>query len=229
MDDKEDESKPSTSGINLKEEQTSNSESDEFDSDYDDVKTEIVADKLPDNYQNELENDLTKLKLLKKRKSNAGSKIPPHLKGLMGEANLRFARGEYEMCEKMCFEIVRQAPLSFEPYLTLSQIYENQHLEKSMQYLTIASHLKPYDIEQWCRLAQLNIDCSNKQQAITCYTRALRVQPNNYEIQLKRIKLLEDISKYYFDLKILIEKYSNQINVRNPLNLYSATRKATAN
>lgn len=33
--------------------------------------------------------------------------LPPVLKGLMGEANLRLARGEVEMATTICMEIIR--------------------------------------------------------------------------------------------------------------------------
>lgn len=58
------------------------------------------------------------------------SKLSVHLRGLMGEANLRFARGEVELAKKMCFEVIRQSPEAFEPYLTLAQMYENQNIKK---------------------------------------------------------------------------------------------------
>ena len=42
--------------------------------------------------------------------------MPAALQGLMGEANLRYARREYEEAIKMCMEIIRQFPHSPEPY-----------------------------------------------------------------------------------------------------------------
>lgn len=34
-------------------------------------------------------------------------KLPRHLQGLMGEANMKFARGETDEAIKMCMEVVR--------------------------------------------------------------------------------------------------------------------------
>lgn len=192
------EPQPSTSGLSkasIKNEASSESES--GDSEYDeDTKQNILLQKVTEDYNDELEEDLSKPKLIKNRKSyKRTSKMPTYLMGLMGEANLRFARGEYEMCEKMCFEIIRQAPYVFEPYVTLSQLYEGEHLDKCVQYLTIAAHLRPYDVDQWCRLAQMNIDIGNKRKAVTCYTKALKYSPGDYEIQKKRIQLLQDLGE----------------------------------
>ena len=62
------------------------------------------------------------------------NKVPKHLEGLMGEANLCFARGESENAATMCLEVVRQAPKCPEPYQLLSMIYEeNGDSEKSLE------------------------------------------------------------------------------------------------
>lgn len=192
-----DEAKPSTS-TKLPDVDVTDSESNDSE-EYDEENKDYLLQlkKVTDDYGEELEKDFSKQK--KKRRSNKkkASKMHPHLIGLMGEANLRFARGELETCEKMCFEIIRQAPLAYEPYITLSQVYENTHLEKSIEYLTMAAYLKPYDIDQWCRLAQMNIDNGNKRKAITCYTRGLRYHSQDYEVQKKRIKLLQELGMIF--------------------------------
>lgn len=195
-----DEPKASTSGIKkgqvLSESESSSSE--EYD---EESKEKLLTVKVSDDYDDELEEDLSKQKKGIKRVRKKVSRMPPHLMGLMGEANLRFARGELEMCEKMCFEIIRQVPLAFEPYVTLSQLYEGVHLEKCIQYLTIASHLKPYDVDQWCRLAQMHITSGNKRKAITCYTKALQCQPQDYDIQKRRIEALQELGDDKFVTK----------------------------
>lgn len=100
------------------------------------------------------------------------------------------------MAEKMCYEVIRQVPFAHEPYLTLSHIYEGKQPEKSLQYLTIAAHLKPRESCYWCELAQMHIDRGNYKQAITCYTKAIAAEPTNISLQQKRIQLLEMISKF---------------------------------
>lgn len=42
------------------------------------------------------------MKYIRKRKT-----LPVALQGLMGEANVRFAKGETEIAARMCFEIIR--------------------------------------------------------------------------------------------------------------------------
>lgn len=67
-------------------------------------------------------------------KGRRRKKVPKHLAGLMGEANLCFARGEIDSAATMCLEIVRQSPRSPEPYQLLSLLYEEKgEPERSLQ------------------------------------------------------------------------------------------------
>ncbi|CAG9772201.1 unnamed protein product [Ceutorhynchus assimilis] len=120
------------------------------------------------------------------------SKLPPSLRGLMGEANIRFARGEIELSKKMCFEVIRQAPEAYEPYLTLAQMYENQNMKKYKGFLMLAGHLHPSDTEIWCRLADVELQDNQVSAAISCYNRAIKARPNEVELHVKRLRLIEE-------------------------------------
>ncbi|XP_056639474.1 general transcription factor 3C polypeptide 3 [Diorhabda sublineata] len=123
------------------------------------------------------------------RKEN--SKLPSHLKGLMGEANLRYARGDLDTAKKMCFEVIRQAPDAYEPYLTLSQMYENVNMKKYKAYLMLASHLGPQNIAITCRLAELCLQDGDIDEAIKCYSRGIKHNPQSLFLHRKRLELLE--------------------------------------
>lgn len=120
--------------------------------------------------------------------------LPAALQGLMGEANLCYARGQNELAEKVCLEIIRQVPLAPEPFLTLAQIHESNP-EKYLQFSLIAAHLNPSDAEQWMRIAQFCVEQGNIRQAISCYTKAIKFNPKDVDIRLKRIELLETLSE----------------------------------
>lgn len=120
--------------------------------------------------------------------------LPVALQGLMGEANLRYARGQNELAEKVCLEIIRQVPLAHEPFLTLAQIHDGNP-EKFMQFSLIAAHLNPADSEQWMRIAQFCIEQGNIKQAINCYTKAIKFNPKDINLRTKRIELLESINE----------------------------------
>lgn len=124
------------------------------------------------------------------RKTN--NLLPTALKGMMGEANLKCARGESEIAEKLCLEIIRQEPAAAEPYLTLSQIYESTDPQKYVELLLIAAHINSTP-HHWIHLAELMVEKDNLKQASYCYGMATRIDPTNMEIRLKRIEILKEL------------------------------------
>ncbi len=94
----------------------------------------------------------------------------PFFQGLMGEANLRFARGDKDTAVRMCMEVIRQDPTAPEPFQTLSTIYEEtDEQERSLQFALIAAHLAPQDAEEWARLADMSLELGDLHQAAACY------------------------------------------------------------
>ncbi|XP_069681894.1 general transcription factor 3C polypeptide 3-like isoform X1 [Periplaneta americana] len=157
---------------------------------------------------------------LKARRRSAGDGVrkrrrilPPALQGLMGEANLRYARGERELAVKMCLEIIRQVPTAPEPFQTLAVLYEELGApDKSLQFALIAAHLSPHDVEQWIRLAVMSEEQGDMKQAITCYSKAIAADPSNIEIHMKRGMLLEQIG----DRKTALRGYQRLLSLLTP-------------
>lgn len=133
-------------------------------------------------------------KSLREGKPKTRCILPPALQGLMGEANICYARGKHALAEKACLEIIRQVPLAPEPFLTLAQIHE-ANPEKHMQYSLIAAHLNPNNVNQWMSIAQLAIEQDNVKLAINCYSNAIRANPKEIDLRLKRIELLESLGE----------------------------------
>uniref|UniRef100_A0A672RVS8 General transcription factor IIIC, polypeptide 3 n=1 Tax=Sinocyclocheilus grahami TaxID=75366 RepID=A0A672RVS8_SINGR len=125
------------------------------------------------------------------------SKLPRALRGLMGEANIRYARGEKEDAILMCMEIIRQAPVAYEPFSTLAMIYEDQgDMEKALQFGLIAAHLNPSDYEEWVKLADMSLEQDNVKQAIICYTKAIKYDPSNVQYLWERSSLYEQVGEH---------------------------------
>ncbi|EZA58406.1 hypothetical protein DMN91_006341 [Ooceraea biroi] len=117
--------------------------------------------------------------------------LPPVLQGLMGEANLRYAKGEVNLAAQICMEIIRQVPSAPEPFQTLAMIYETDQPEKSLQFALIAAHLSPKDADQWIRLANLSLEGGDMKQAITCYSKAIQASPKDVGLYEARARLQE--------------------------------------
>uniref|UniRef100_A0A7N6ANT8 General transcription factor IIIC, polypeptide 3 n=1 Tax=Anabas testudineus TaxID=64144 RepID=A0A7N6ANT8_ANATE len=136
----------------------------------------------------EMELNRENKKMMKEKRPH--SKLPRALRGLMGEANIRYARGDKEDAILMCMEIIRQAPLAYEPFSTLAMIYEDDgDVEKAVQFGLIAAHLNPSDCEEWIRLAEMSLEQDNIRQAIVCYTKAIKYDPTNVRYLWERSSL----------------------------------------
>uniref|UniRef100_A0A8V0Y8X2 Ral transcription factor IIIC subunit 3 n=1 Tax=Gallus gallus TaxID=9031 RepID=A0A8V0Y8X2_CHICK len=150
-------------------------------------------------------------KMMKEKRPR--SKLPRALRGLMGEANIRFARGEREEAILMCMEIIRQAPLAHEPFSTLAMIYEDQgDMEKSLQFELIAAHLNPSNTEEWVRLAEMSLEQDNIKQAIFCYAKALKYDPTNVRYLWERSSLYEQLGEH----KLAMDGYRRILNLLSP-------------
>jgi tetratricopeptide (TPR) repeat protein len=80
-----------------------------------------------------------------------------HFQCLMGEANLRYARGDLDTAVRMCMEVIKEDPSAPEPFQTLAALYEDSgEQDRSLQYALIAAHLAPQDPEEWARLADMS-------------------------------------------------------------------------
>ncbi|OWF47405.1 General transcription factor 3C polypeptide 3 [Mizuhopecten yessoensis] len=146
-------------------------------------------------------------------KRNPRSNIPKHLKGLMGEANLKFARGENEEAIQICMDIIKEAPKAVLPYQTLAVIYETTgNMQKALEFHTLAAYLSPKDCEQWGRLAEMFLDQNQISQAVIAYTQAIRNDPKNPQYIMERLKLYEELG----ETKKVMEGYRAVLNLIPP-------------
>lgn len=130
---------------------------------------------------------------VKRVRTRQRRRLPAALAGLMGEANLRYARGDHATAEKICYEIIRQTPTASEPFQTLAQIYESD-LDKSLEFSLIAAHLNP-DATEWIRLAGILRGKGDTKQEIFCLTKAIKADPKNISNHLLRLERLQYLEK----------------------------------
>ncbi|XP_056596029.1 general transcription factor 3C polypeptide 3 [Triplophysa dalaica] len=168
-------------------------DNDEDDDDEEDIDGNDVTP--GDAFALEMELNRENKKMMRERRHR--SKLPRALRGLMGEANIRYARGEKEDAVLMCMEIIRQAPLAYEPFSTLAMIYEDQgDMEKALQFGLIAAHLNPSDCEEWVKLADMSLEQDNIKQAIICYTKAIKYDTSNVQYLWERSSLYEQVGEH---------------------------------
>ena len=164
-----------------------------------------------ESFEEELETS-QKAQLKRKKKGVGGGRrkrLEPALQGLMGEANLRFAKGDVDTAERMCMEVIRQDPSAPEPFQTLATLYEEQgEIEKSLQFGLLAAHLAPQDGEEWARLADMSLEQNQPAQAADCYRKAIDAEPTNARYHFTRAELLQRMG----DKKSALRCYKRLLN-----------------
>ncbi|XP_054164495.1 general transcription factor 3C polypeptide 3-like [Oppia nitens] len=150
-------------------------------------------------------------------KSSSGTRprrrLPRDLQGLVGEANMMLARGNHDEAIKMALEVVRQSPDCAEPFQSLAMIYEEMGDDiKTFQYLLIAAYLCPSDGDGWVKVAEMASDLGFCKLAISCYTKAIKIFPNNIKLHFERCQLYEKVG----DMKKALEAYENLMKALQP-------------
>lgn len=143
------------------------------------------------------------------------AKLPRDLVGLMGQANVSFARGEHNDAIIMCQEVIRQAPRCAEPFISLAEYFnDTDEEEKAEQLYLIAAYLQPSNVDLWVRVAESATRRREFRLAATCYTKAIRANKNESSIgyHLRRCNLYEKLG----DQKRALRGYENLISVLGP-------------
>ena len=135
--------------------------------------------------------------------------------GLLGNAELSFARGEHKDAILMVLEVIKGQPMAFEPYQTLGDFYEQlSQDDKALQYFTIAAFLSPNDGENWKYVAEKHVEQGNDlQTAIKCFDKAIKYLPmgsEQIECRMERARLYEEHLK---DLSKAIEGYESVLSL----------------
>ncbi|XP_024880355.1 general transcription factor 3C polypeptide 3-like [Temnothorax curvispinosus] len=133
--------------------------------------------------------------------------LPLVLQRFMGEAILRYGKGEKELAAKMCLDIIRQVPSAAGPFRTLATIYERDQ-EKSLQFALIAAYLSPKNVDQWIRLAEKSEKSGDMKQAIMCYSKAIQASPKDISLYEERARLQKQIG----DKKAYLRGYTKLIH-----------------
>ncbi|CAH0727515.1 unnamed protein product, partial [Brenthis ino] len=167
---------------------------------YEDIEDEEDSKEVRRNDEETLQS--TQIIEKNNQKKRRGIRMSPALVGLMGEANIRFARGDIEMAERMCHEIIKQLPTAAEPYQTLAQIYEHD-VEKSLQFSLLAAHLGRYDAEEWWRLAAICKQLNDIKQEMICYTQAVKAEPQNLQAHMKRLEIVTTLEEINYPINSL--------------------------
>jgi general transcription factor 3C polypeptide 3 (transcription factor C subunit 4) len=137
--------------------------------------------------------------------------LPIEIQGLMGEANLAYARGETNKAIDACLEVVKYAPKASEPYQLLSLLYsEKGENDKALRVGLISAQLNK-DPDEWIQLIQQAVIEGDVELVLFCYANAIQCNPKNIQMHIERIKILEERkdARRLLLAKLMLLKYTN--------------------
>jgi tetratricopeptide (TPR) repeat protein len=118
--------------------------------------------------------------------------LPIEIQGLMGQANLAYARGDSNKAIDTCLEVIKYAPRASEPFQLLSLLYsEIGQNDKALRVGLIAAQLNK-DPDEWIELIQQALIEGDNELILFCYNNAIQCDPKNIKLHLDRISLLEE-------------------------------------
>lgn len=116
---------------------------------------------------------------------------------MIGQANLCFAQGRIAEALEMMEEVLRQKPKNPEPYQCLASLFEDMgDRERQLQCGLLAAYLDYLTpAHQWVSLAQVARELGKDEQALACYSKAIRAEPSNWSNYAERINLLDQMGE----------------------------------
>ena len=150
-----------------------------------------------------------------------------NIQDLLNQANNLYLNNEYAKAKEVLEKIISVYPNLQEPYLILSQIYEEEkNDEKSLFFLMLAAQSSGGDKNIWIKCCNYNKKLKNYRQAEYCITRALKLDKKNLYILYERGALNEelgDIFKAIRIYKLILKLYPNYDILLHIIILYERT------
>lgn len=131
---------------------------------------------------------------VKRFSKGRGSRLPPTLAALMGQANLCVSSNETDEAIKMCLEIIRQFPNSALPYETLGHIFREMNFHNKALHYQLMAAFNSNDPGKWNELAEEYKEMDELEEAIYCYSRAIKLAPNDLCYHFARIDLVTKLN-----------------------------------
>jgi len=151
-----------------------------------------------------------------------------NIQDLLNQANNLYLNNDYPKAKEVLETIISIFPNLQEPYLILSQIYEEEkNDEKSLFFLMLAAQSSGGDKNIWIKCCNFNKKLKNYRQAEYCITRALKLDKKNLYILYERGALNEelgDIFKAIRIYKLILKIYPNYDILLHIIILYERTQ-----
>jgi general transcription factor 3C polypeptide 3 (transcription factor C subunit 4) len=122
--------------------------------------------------------------------------LPEEVSRKMGEANILYATQRHQEAITLLQEVVRLAPNSPDAYHLLGLLYDEiGDASKSLNFLMIAAHLTPRQVDLWRRLAHMSSQQGLLRQALYCLTQVTKRDKDDQDAKYDRGILLGQLGQ----------------------------------
>ncbi|KAE9553114.1 hypothetical protein FO519_003667 [Halicephalobus sp. NKZ332] len=116
------------------------------------------------------------------------------LLSLIGQATIMRGRGQIREATELLLEVVRQAPKMAEPYINLSEIYEDNDPMKALEYRLLYCYVsRKTSAFDWEDAGDRAFKMKKFEEASDCYLKAYSSDKTNWTYYQKRIDVLEEL------------------------------------
>jgi general transcription factor 3C polypeptide 3 (transcription factor C subunit 4) len=124
-------------------------------------------------------------------------KIPGHLNDILGNANMAYTLGNYAEAVQLLNLIIKESPTAPQPWLQLAMIHDELGEPlKALQVYLVAAHLTKKDADLWKRLGDMFKSFQNNEQAIYCWSKAIRLNPQDTDSLWERSLVYKEIGYF---------------------------------
>jgi len=95
----------------------------------------------------------------------------------------------------MCLEIIKHFPNSSEPYEHLATIYDEKGQDNKALHFKLIAAFTSNNAEKWLELAAHYKGVEDLEEAVYCYSRAIKLSPTDIRPHLERIALLQALEQ----------------------------------
>lgn len=149
-------------------------------------KIDPVSD--DDDRRTDNSDDEPRIKIRKRK-----PRLPNALDGLIGQANMMAAKGDFNNALKVLSEAVKENPRNAEVYRAIANIYSLQkNPERELEYLLLAAYVvSNTSYDDWVELANKSEQLERYDNSAACFSKAITLKPELWINYAKRLELLD--------------------------------------
>jgi general transcription factor 3C polypeptide 3 (transcription factor C subunit 4) len=136
------------------------------------------------------------------RRGFGGENYSFEVKSLMGEVNQAYAFGQLDRAFSLVSKVIQIEARVYSAWKIMGEIFkEKGEVHKCLLAWLTAAHAKPNDWELWLMCAKMSLDqygpdrMNYRDQAIYCYNRTIRANPDNIDAIYDRSLLLKEMGQ----------------------------------